>query len=113
MTTKGSKLPKNIAESHVHQINVLKALSGSGNSVSVNGATLNTAGNQDIKQLQITEISTKCGFKDEKETQRYLFILEGQKLVTPMPEGDFTSKTWAITRTGQKAVRMIQKATTV
>ncbi len=97
----GSKLPKNIAESHVHQINVLRALS--------NGI-VETA---EPKQLQINEISSKCGLKDEKETQRYLFILEGQKLVTPMPEGDFTSRTWQITRHGMKAVKMIQKATAV
>ena len=97
--SKGNVLPKNIADSHVHQINVLKALSSNGIEVG------------DSKQLQINEISVKSGLKDEKETQRYLFILEGQKLVTPLPEGDFTSRTWQITKHGMKAMKMIQKAT--
>lgn len=97
MTT-GKRLPKNVSTEHVHQINVLRVLS--------NGAT-EVAG---PKQLQLNEISSKCGLKDEKETQRHLFILEGQKLVTPLPEGDFTSRTWQITKTGLKAVKMIMKS---
>lgn len=95
--TSGKKLPRNISDAHVHQINVLKVLSH-GSEITI------------PKQLQINEISMKCGLKDEKETQRYLFILEGQKLVTPMPEGDFTSRTWQITKHGLKAVKMIQNS---
>lgn len=99
--SKDAKLPRNVADSHVHQINVLKVLSGGAHETA-----------SEPKQLQINEISSKSGLKDEKETQRYLFILEGQKLVTPMPEGDFTSRNWQITKNGLKAVKMIQKATT-
>ena len=98
--SKSGKLPRNVADSHVHQINVLKVMS--------NGAALD-AGN--AKEFQLNDISARCGLKDEKETQRYLYILEGQKLVTPLPEGDFTSRTWRLTRHGVKAVRMIQKET--
>ena len=94
--SKGAKLPKNIGESHVHQINVLKALSGTEA--------------KEPKQLTINEIAHMSGLKDEKETQRYLFILEGQKLVCPFPEGDFTSRTLTITKYGMKAVRVIDKA---
>jgi hypothetical protein len=99
--SKGGKLPRNVADSHVHQINVLKVMSS--------GATLE-AGH--VKEFQLNDISSRCGIKDEKETQRYLYILEGQKLVTPLPEGDFTSRTWRLTGNGVKAVRMIQKETT-
>lgn len=97
--SKEAKLPRNVGDSHVHQINVLRAMSPSAQEIG------------EPKQLQINEISSKSGLKDEKETQRYLFILEGQKLVTPLPEGDFTSRTWQITKHGQKAMRMIQKTT--
>lgn len=97
--SKEAKLPRNVGDSHVHQINVLKALSHG------------TVESQEPKQFQINEISSKSGLKDEKETQRYLFILEGQKLVTPLPAGDFTSRTWQITKHGIKAMKMIQKTT--
>lgn len=61
--------------------------------------------------FQIDEIAERSGVIDEREIQRYLFILEGQKLVSPQPEGDFTSKSWVITRTGMKALRTIRRAT--
>ena len=96
--SKAAKLPRNVADSHVHQINVLKALSTS-------------TTDADSNHLQINEIAAKSGLKDEKEAQRYLFILEGQKLVTPLPEGDFTSRNWQITTHGMKAIKMIHKAT--
>ncbi len=97
--SKSGKLPRNVVDSHVHQINVLKVMS--------NGVL--EAGQ--AKEFQLNEISSRCGLKDEKETQRYLYILEGQKLVTPLPEGDFTSRTWQLTKSGVKAIRMIQKET--
>lgn len=100
MSKSSAKLPKNISDNHLHQINVLKALSGVAAEIQPT----------EPKQLQIHEISAKSGLKDEKETQRYLFILEGQKLVTPLPAGDFTSRTWQITKQGIKAVKMIQKS---
>lgn len=60
--------------------------------------------------LQIEEIAQRSGLKDERETQRYLFILEGQKLVTPHPSGDFTSKNWQITDNGISALRTIERS---
>ena len=61
----------------------------------------------DLGKLQIEEISELSGLKDEKETQRFLFILEGQKLVSPFPVGDFTSKTWQITTQGIQTLKHI------
>jgi hypothetical protein len=52
------------------------------------------------------------GLADEKETQRFLFILEGQKLVTPFPEGDFTSKIWQITNQGMQTLKQISSTMT-
>ncbi|NBW39697.1 hypothetical protein EBR25_01705, partial [bacterium] len=60
--------------------------------------------------LQIEEILEITRLEDEKEIQRILFILEGQKLVTPYPEGDFTSRIWKITAEGKKALRSIERA---
>ncbi len=62
--SKAGKLPRNVADSHVHQINVLKVMS---NGVSETGRA---------KDFQLNEISSRCGLKDEKETQRYLYILD-------------------------------------
>lgn len=59
------------------------------------------------KRLQISEIAELSGLRDEKETQRYLFILEGQKLVSPFPDGDFTSKVWQITNQGVQTLKHI------
>ena len=92
------KLPKNIGDNYVKQINVLKTLSKDGFST------------PSPRQYQLNEIAQSSGLNDEKEVQRYLFILEGQKLVAPHPEGDFTSKTWHITSDGIKALKVIQKS---
>lgn len=97
---KGEKLPKNVGDSHIQQINVLRAMYSEGSEATP-------------RPLQINEIAQLSGLRDEKETQRYLFILEGQKLVTPFPEGDFTSRTWHITKYGAKAVRTINRATVI
>ena len=64
------------------------------------------------KQLLLSEILERSGIDDEKEVQRYLYILEGQKLVTPMPEGDFTSKNWQITRDGVRILKLIASSKT-
>lgn len=95
-----SKPKKKISETYVHQINVLRTL------------TCNTIVNAEPKQYQLTEIAELSGLKDERETQRYLFILEGQKLVSPFPAGDFTSKTWHITKHGVKTLKSITKSVT-
>ncbi len=86
------------SDAFIHQINVLRALS---NQRSISS---------EPRALQIEEISELSGVRDEKEIQRYLFILEGQKLVSPQPEGDFTSKMWIITRDGQRVVKRAQLA---
>lgn len=99
MTAKNTKTPKSVSEAFAHQISVLKALSK------------HTIVSSEPRQLQIDEIAALSGVKDEKEIQRYLFILEGQKLVAPFPAGDFTSKTWHITRDGMRAVKKVSSAT--
>ena len=95
-----NKPAKVISPSHLNQILVLKCMN------------LKEPGTAELRTFQIDEIAESSGLKDEKETQRYLFILEGQKLVTPQPEGDFTSKNWVITRNGVKALKTIEKAMT-
>lgn len=67
------------------------------------------ASSSDEKQYHISEITSRAKLQDEKEVQRYLFILEGQKLVSPYPAGDFTSKTWAITKNGRSLVKKISR----
>ena len=86
---------RSLSDTYVNQISVLKTLS--------NEQLIN----KNPRQFQINEIAELSGVKDEKEVQRYLFILEGQKLVAPYPAGDFTSRTWHITKRGIRAVRTI------
>ncbi|MCB0317167.1 MAG: hypothetical protein KDD56_00315 [Bdellovibrionales bacterium] len=83
------KKGKSLSDSHKNQLAVLKTLSAR-----VESSKDNT------KHYDIHEIAQMSGLKDEKEVQRYLYILEGQKLVSPHPEGDFTSKYWQITADG-------------
>ena len=89
---------KKINNTYLNQINVLKILSQSGIIES------------DPRPFQINEIADLSGLKDERETQRYLFILEGQKLVSPFPAGDFTSRSWFITKHGLKTLKSINQA---
>ena len=93
---KAPKLTKNISDSYLNQITVLRTLS-------------KDAPQTNPRLFQLNEIAELSGLRDEREVQRYLFILEGQKLVAPHPEGDFTSKTWQITRDGMRALRVIQR----
>ncbi len=86
-----------MSDTHRHQVAILKSMSA-----------VTTSGSQYL----ISEITERSGIPDEKEVQRYLYILEGQKLVTPIPEGDFTSKHWQITNDGQRALRLINSTTT-
>jgi hypothetical protein len=90
---------KRLSPSSVSQIQILHALASS----------LSPSASEP-KRLEITEIAQRSGLVDEKETQRFLFILEGQKLVTPFPEGDFTSKVWQITTQGVQTLRQISSA---
>ena len=96
--SKNSKNVKHLSEASLKQITILKAL---------------YAGSKQPAALKyerdINEIAELSGLADEKETQRYLYILEGHKLVTPKPAGDFTSKMWALTDDGVKTFKQISK----
>jgi DNA-binding IclR family transcriptional regulator len=94
-STSGQK-NKRLSPSSISQIQILNALA--------NG---NNGGNTEPRSLEITEIAERSGLRDEKETQRFLFILEGQKLVTPCPPKDFTSKIWQITSQGVQTLKQI------
>ena len=96
MESKTPTTPKRLSPSHMNQINVLKVLS---TDTQDNGP----------RHYHIHEIADLSGLKDEKETQRYLFILEGQKLVSPCPKGDFTSRVWHITQEGMWAMKNIKQ----
>jgi hypothetical protein len=102
---KGNQKPvKALApDPHRNQLMVLKAFSPPGNDFVLNGGSYRG-------QLDLSEISERSGLNDEKEVQRSLYILEGHKYVSPFPEGDFTSKTWFITKDGLKALRTLGKA---
>ena len=93
-----AKGKKTIGDAFLHQISVLKTLSRDG---------VPTA----LRSVQLSEITERSGLGDEKEVLRYLYILEGQKLVSPQPEGDFTSRTWAITTDGVRALKTISMST--
>ena len=97
----GKKPPKNINEPYLNQISVLKTLADEGG-FDVEGSL--------IKHWQIFDLVERSGIKDEKEMLRLLYILEGQKLVCPVPPGDFTSKIWAITKDGVRALKSIGHA---
>lgn len=90
-----SKAPKSVGDTYIHQISILRSL------------YKRSSCSPHSNALDLSEIAELSGLRDEKETQRYLFILEGQKLVSPAPPGDLTSKTWHITNEGQRAMRTI------
>lgn len=90
---------KKLSDTYKHQINILKALTVA-------------KGQTETRPIQIDEIAQSSGLKDERETQRFLYILEGQKLVAPHPAGDFTSRHWVITQDGIKALRSLAKPAT-
>ena len=98
MANDSSGFKKHISDSHLNQIAVLRSMSHRAGEV------------KEAKPFEIDEISKLSGIKDERETQRYLFILEGQKLVSPFPKGDFTSKTWQITAGGISALKTIENS---
>lgn len=100
MESTASSKKKRLTPSSMSQIQILNALAP------------NSTATPDSRRLQITEIAQISGLVDEKETQRFLFILEGQKLVSPFPEGDFTSKVWQITTQGVQTLRHISSSTT-
>jgi hypothetical protein len=99
MEATSSSKKKRLSPSSISQIQILHALASSPSTGAVEPG-----------RLEINEIAQRSGLGDEKETQRFLFILEGQKLVTPFPEGDFTSKIWQITSQGVQTLRQISSS---
>ena len=97
MESSSAAKKKRLSPSSLSQIQILSVLSTTGTPAAV----------VEPRRLQISEIAELSGLRDEKETQRYLFILEGQKLVSPFPDGDFTSKVWQITTQGIQTLRHI------
>jgi hypothetical protein len=98
MESTSSAKKKRLSPSSLSQIQILSALAEA------------PAGANEPRKLLINEIAELSGLRDEKETQRFLFILEGQKLVSPYPIGDFTSKTWMITTQGMQTLKQISSA---
>ena len=92
----GDKSKKKIPESFLHQIAVLRVLVKG----QANGAM----------SMDIDSIAESSGMSDDKETLRYLYILEGQKLVAPFPGGDFTSRNWQITPEGVRALKTAERS---
>lgn len=101
--SKGKKNTRHLNETYVHQINVLRALVEHS---SKDAQILRELASRP-RTFDISEIAQLSGLRDEKETQRYLYILEGHKLVSPFPAGDFTSKNWHVTEDGMKAYKSI------
>ena len=97
MQGNSSNKQKKLSETYRHQINIMRAL------------TTGTI-THDARPVQLEQIAEASGLKDEPETQRFLYILEGQKLVAPHPAGDFTSRHWQITQDGLKALKSIGQA---
>ena len=56
----------------------------------------------------IQEITRQIGLKEILEVQRYLYILEGQQMVSPVPRGDLTSPIWSITSLGYAALEKLR-----
>ncbi len=56
----------------------------------------------------IQEITRRIGLKEILEVQRYLYILEGQQMVSPVPKGDLTSPVWSITSLGYAALEKLR-----
>ncbi|MCB0338547.1 MAG: hypothetical protein KDD53_03035 [Bdellovibrionales bacterium] len=97
MSVRRLKPSRTLTDSHKTQIHVLSVLCRDGSPATP-------------RHFEIREIAEALGNNDEKEVQRYLLILEGQKLVAPYPEGDFTSNRWCITQEGLRTAKTISKS---
>lgn len=102
MAQDNKKSIRQLSESYIHQINVLKAMC-TGTKAGETGANQDgTAGVVRARTLDVEQVAELSGLGDDKEALRFLYILEGHKLVSPFPKGDFTSKTWQVTDEGLK-----------
>lgn len=61
-----------------------------------------------LEVAEISEISYAVGIRDNDEVLRALYTLEGKSLVSPDPEGDFTSSNWKITELGKRALSLLE-----
>lgn len=64
------------------------------------------AARTEVRQFQLRDIADRVK-REEKDVLRSLYVLEGHKLVTPLPPGDFTSKTWCVTEMGFTAMKSL------
>ena len=61
----------------------------------------------DVGIAEVSELSQDTGIRDNDEILRALYTLEGKRMVSPEPDGDFTSNQWQITDTGRKALQFV------
>lgn len=57
---------------------------------------------------EISELVARTGIRDSDEILRALYTLEGKMMVSPEPQGDFTSNKWFITDQGLKALHFVR-----
>lgn len=61
-----------------------------------------------LNLTELQEITSYCGNRDQDEVLRALYTLEGKGLVSPDPEGDFTSNNWKMTEAGFGTLEVIE-----
>lgn len=59
---------------------------------------------------ELIEITQSTMLRDQDEILRALYTLEGKALVSPEPEGDFTSTKWKITDAGMGTLEVIENS---
>lgn len=59
---------------------------------------------------ELIEITHFCSIRDQDEILRALYTLEGKGLVSPDPEGDFTSTKWKMTEVGFGTLEVIENS---
>ncbi len=60
--------------------------------------------------FRLSEVGAISGINDQRELTRYLYRLEGHKLVSADPPGNFTSENWYVTDEGHTLVaKMLKK----
>lgn len=65
---------------------------------------------QSTSLVDLSEIASQSGLRDQDEVLRALYTLEGKGLAVPDPEGDFTSTKWRATDVGVKALEVVEIA---
>jgi hypothetical protein len=111
VSRRGAELKPGVSERHMCQIQVLQSLVIYQNSCKVPQSINDKSevSSTTVSLANIDFIASYTGIDDEKEVQRYLYILEGAKLVRPLPEGDLTSRHWQITEQGVKTLDDLAK----